>query len=1582
MKSLVVVSMLVAAVAAGAGDVIYTQGPGMGVNALPAERNRWRSKSLHAAEDPKPTDYVAIDELDFFRTELHRAESFDYDAGSTGVFSRVYGAKAFDNETSGVRVGRGWGALKENHARLEFAVEGQNVEETDWQVVFHARESNWNKRAFKLKNGANRIPLGVISTHYINVYGIEFICSTKGAKGRIASVKLVPEELPMGWRNRFTLAAKPVKGGISYEEKPNYTLTVNGRKVREGNRVLFKMVRRLDLTEYLQAGENTIEFVGNWGGGYDGGKVMVAEAFTVDADGRTTYVDQRGWEARVGAGEWKKCRLGGDVGIDIMPNGRRISDGTLPLHAGPLTVAPKNPDGSIYPVFDCDGPITWTATVPSALADGAVVATVDGREYPVKGGVVDFAGLGTGAYEIEWAFRRGGQVVDTDWTEMIVAGPIPGLAEVTYADFEATLAKRKRLLQEGDCTAVEKNPTNFVDHTGPYGVPTTDVSRLANEGGFRFRETGSGNGDFFGYKLKTGTRGKPHILEVDVPDVREQILYIAVNEGYPVPFCNNGWPLGSRGWPNATGAARCGGVLPLSGGKKTVTVVFFPGSDNATVCFENGIPGKRAGVIGWRLYEVPDGLPALKIPETERLYANHNERIIFNNWGTHENPRIQEYGRDLFDGCWRAAYAGIANRISYLKFAGHNAALEGAYMYSEGFPTESGESGSCAEEWDYYYAMAKLYRHNRIRLLTCFEYMLSPQLVRSGALDVSDDEVRAGTKRSVFCVDRHGRQVTGYMGSGLNYLNPQVRASVNGVVLEIYRRYAKTKAVEALWMVNGYWWMPGIPMLQQQTAADIGYDDDSIEQFQAETGIDLKLPWKGVERFPARYKLLNGTYKDKWYAWRAKRLRQAIEDVRRIVTSEGAKWDVFTMPTGQYDEDHPFCRSGATVAERDGFVDDYLRRAGFDPDLYGKGTDAKVLLVPNAKYERMRTLENEGVLVNRGSRALYRKNDSLYFHPVGLNERPCRCPKATAWWWRDNGIAVYDVKPVGENAFSDLVDIVDEYAPKRLFHTWTDVNVTTAFTEEARRFLVGFYATPCGDPVRFDGIRGVTANRYGDAVQLVNDTPYPVTGELTAKAAAEDALTGRRFTGSVPYVLRPFGVTVVKTSDPVKTLTGRFAFDAETSSFVRTQAQTLVGNRLVASKLKAAQREAIAAALRAGDDYAAAHQMRDWEVLSVAKRFFDSAPYLKNQTRLLEMLEKEDCVRVDCGNLEDFTDEKGRLWLRDQPYTGFGAYGNEFGIHVDRGPIPIKNTDMPGIYRTEAGSAKSLYYHLPLPSGSYRVVLHFAETWDEVPGRAIKTTVGGVTKVVKPWDIGGGRCAAAVVEWKGVRPVAGVITVKMVDGSPIVNGIEAYRESKGGADGAGGESASSAKKLVEWKSEGRPLEIRRGGQKGLPCDRPDYVPASRETTLSVLVKASGTCGILMFGFPGVRFDVGIEQGAVRPAIVGFPPGKTFFTLQQPEHQHLSDGWHHVVYMVNPAGEASVWVDGEQLLACDFAAKFDGKMLPERTNGGLQVNFYDNARFTDDCLYQLRRATLREGLMTVPEIQAEADEWLAAALATP
>jgi len=64
-------------------------------------------------------------------------------------------------------------------------------------------------------------------------------------------------------------------------------------------------------------------------------------------------------------------------------------------------------------------------------------------------------------------------------------------------------------------------------------------------------------------------------------------------------------------------------------------IVFFPGSKNITAVFENGDTAGPAAVCAFRVYEVPDGLPALDIPkDTPRRYMNHNERQFFSGRGT------------------------------------------------------------------------------------------------------------------------------------------------------------------------------------------------------------------------------------------------------------------------------------------------------------------------------------------------------------------------------------------------------------------------------------------------------------------------------------------------------------------------------------------------------------------------------------------------------------------------------------------------------------------------------------------------------------------------------------------------------------------------------------------------------------------------------------------------------------------------------------------------------------------------------------------------------------------------------------
>jgi hypothetical protein len=76
-------------------------------------------------------------------------------------------------------------------------------------------------------------------------------------------------------------------------------------------------------------------------------------------------------------------------------------------------------------------------------------------------------------------------------------------------------------------------------------------------------------------------------------------------------------------------------------------------------------------------------------------------------------------------------------------------------------------------------------------------------------------------------------------------------------------------------------------------------------------------------------------------------------------------------------------------------------------------------------------------------------------------------------------------------------------------------------------------------------------------------------------------------------------------------------------------------------------------------------------------------------------------IRVEAGGSAGYIDTARNVWSAD---TGFSG-----GFTVDRGTIPIANTSDPRIYQTERYGMSG--YAFSVPSGSYTVRLHFAETY-------------------------------------------------------------------------------------------------------------------------------------------------------------------------------------------------------------------------------------------------------------------------------
>jgi hypothetical protein len=73
-------------------------------------------------------------------------------------------------------------------------------------------------------------------------------------------------------------------------------------------------------------------------------------------------------------------------------------------------------------------------------------------------------------------------------------------------------------------------------------------------------------------------------------------------------------------------------------------------------------------------------------------------------------------------------------------------------------------------------------------------------------------------------------------------------------------------------------------------------------------------------------------------------------------------------------------------------------------------------------------------------------------------------------------------------------------------------------------------------------------------------------------------------------------------------------------------------------------------------------------------------------------------MRINCGGTT-VTDSKGQRWSADSFFSGGSTYSTS--------AIEIYNTDDDVIYRSERSG--TFVYNIPVPLGSYSVVLHFAE---------------------------------------------------------------------------------------------------------------------------------------------------------------------------------------------------------------------------------------------------------------------------------
>ena len=112
-----------------------------------------------------------------------------------------------------------------------------------------------------------------------------------------------------------------------------------------------------------------------------------------------------------------------------------------------------------------------------------------------------------------------------------------------------------------------------------------------------------------------------------------------------------------------------------------------------------------------------------------------------------------------------------------------------------------------------------------------------------------------------------------------NPLDPRVQAEIVKIFRELvvrYKRHPSFQGVAVQLSLNGYLQLPGL---------DWGYDDQTVQQFQKETGI--KIPFSSeANRYQDRYRFLTTTALPQWTQWRCQKIRELHQLLADVLQAE------------------------------------------------------------------------------------------------------------------------------------------------------------------------------------------------------------------------------------------------------------------------------------------------------------------------------------------------------------------------------------------------------------------------------------------------------------------------------------------------------------------------------------------------------------------------------------------------------------------------------------------------------------------------------------------------------------------------
>lgn len=614
------------------------------------------------------------------------------------------------------------------------------------------------------------------------------------------------------------------------------------------------------------------------------------------------------------------------------------------------------------------------------------------------------------------------------------------------------------------------------------------------------------------YHLQISNRNQPHKLVITYPKHIQTPIGFSILEpdavGQLVPVgIDSGVYHSSSTLPDS---------LQSGSADLKAELTFWPRVDNPILLFHSLGAVSPSEIKHVQVYELP--LPEFQ-PVSKKKADTENKRLVGPYMKKPLLPEIfgatqvldQNSNRSLDD--WQTFYEAGTRLAYYLNQHHFNSILlavsaDGSTIYPSRFlsPTPRYDSGiyhSSGQDTNRKDVLEMLFR-----IFDREQLALIPELQFSSIITNLEQAISQEKEKAVGIelVNHHGQTWRETEGTSrgqapfYNPLNPQVQTEIINIFREVVTRYKSHSSFQGVAVQltkNGYLQLPGIKW---------GYDDQTISQFEKETGV--KIPNGPASlKYETRYQFLTTTGLPQWTKWRCQKIKKLHQSLAKILSKERPDTHlVFSardlFPTNSKTGDLiSLLKSGAQIRP-------VLKELGLDFSEYDQFGNS-IILRPGQFFAEQKQLSAARIMNDHPTiDDLFKTkvNGSLYYHqPVEMrvSEFDQISPWQPAFTW-----LVSQASPMGEANRRRYIHSIATMDPYLVFDGgWTIPFGQEWATESIRKQLQKLPARPfqtiqtTAQPVITRLSRGKEKAYY----YLVNDFPYPcqATVHLTVSKNAD-----------------------------------------------------------------------------------------------------------------------------------------------------------------------------------------------------------------------------------------------------------------------------------------------------------------------------------------------------------------------------------------------------------------------------------------------------------------------------------------------